>query len=250
MSASKPRYVTLVTGATKGIGRAVSDRLTADGHHVVGIARGADATFPGDLIQCDMLDSVALAAALSDIAKRFSFDNVVNGFGLVERASIADITPQHLDKVIGSNVYTAIACTQAVLPHFLGKKRGRIVNIASRAMLGRPGSSIYSAAKAALVGLSRAWALELATKGITVNVVAPGTTDTDNFRRVNPPNTPDQPAGQPKTPDWSRIVPMQRIGDPKEVAAAVGYFLSDDAAYTTGQVMYVCGGLSVGTAQI
>lgn len=249
MSTKSP-YVTLVTGATKGIGRAVSDMLAADGQHVVGMARGSDASFPGDLIQCDLADSAALAATLAEVAKKYSVDHVVNGVGLVERASLADISTPHLDRMLYSNVYTAVACTQAMLPHMLAKKRGRVINIASRAMLGRPGSSVYAAAKAALVGLSRSWALELATSGVTVNVVAPGTTDTENFRRVNPPNTGEQPAGQPKTPDWSRIVPMGRIGDPKEVAAAIRYFLSDEAAYTTGQVMYVCGGLSIGTAQI
>jgi 3-oxoacyl-[acyl-carrier protein] reductase len=246
MTSKAPATVTLVTGATKGIGRAIAERLSADGGHVVGLARGADPTFPGDLVQCDMLNPDHLAAALSDIVRRFEFDGLVNGFGMVERANISDISRRQLETLFQANLYSAIACTQALLPQFLQKGRGRIVNIGSRALLGRPGSSIYSAAKAALVGLSRSWALELAAKGITVNVVAPGTTDTDGFRRTNPPNTPDRPASEPATPDWARIVPMQRIGEPREIAAAVCYFLSEDAAYTTGQVVYVCGGLSVG----
>lgn len=245
-SSGAPRLTTLVTGATKGIGRAVAERLNADGGHVVGIARAADPSFPGDLIQCDMLDPDQVQATLADIVRRFKFDALVNAFGMVERATIGDISRRQVETLFQANVYTAIACTQAVLPQFLARGRGRIVNIGSRALLGRPGSSIYSAAKAALLGLSRSWALELATKGITVNVVAPGTTDTDGFRRANPPNTPDQPANRPATPDWARVVPMRRLGQPGEIAAAVRYFLSDEAAYTTGQVVYVCGGLSLG----
>ena len=110
-------------------------------------------------------------------------------------------------------------------------------------MLGRSGRSVYSAAKAGIVGLTRTMALELAPHGITVNCISPGPIATENFKRLNP-RVGNEPTALEKA------VPMGRLGDPKEIAAAAAYFLSDEAAFTTGQVLHVCGGLSVGFAPI
>lgn len=240
--AAKP--ITLVTGASRGIGRAVAETMAAQGHRVIGIARKADdATFPGELIACDVLDAAKRKAILADICGRYVIDNLVNNVGLTANADIEDITPEHYHAVMEANVASAIAATQAVLPRMRERKKGRIVNTASRAMLGRSGRSVYSAAKAGIVGLTRTLALELAADGITVNCVSPGPIATENFKRLNP-RTGNEPTALEKA------VPMRRLGEPREVAGAVAYFLSDEAAFTTGQVLHVCGGLSVGFAAI
>ena len=236
--------VTLVTGASRGIGRAVAEMMAAKGHRVVGIARkSGDATFPGELLACDVLDVANRKAVLADIAARYAIDNLVNNVGLTANADIEEITPEHFHAVIEANVASAIAATQAVLPAMRARGRGRIVNTASRAMLGRSGRSVYSAAKAGIVGLTRTMALELAPHGITVNCISPGPIATENFKRLNP-RVGNEPTALEKA------VPMGRLGDPKEIAAAAAYFLSDEAAFTTGQVLHVCGGLSVGFAPI
>ena len=238
------KQVTLVTGASRGIGRAIAEMMAAKGHHVVGIARKAgDATFPGELFACDVLDAGARKSVLADICARYAIDNLCNNVGLTANADIADITAEHYHAVMEANVASAIAATQAVLPAMRARKKGRIVNTASRAMLGRSGRSVYSAAKAGIVGLTRTMALELASDGITVNCVSPGPIATENFKRLNP-RVGNEPTALEKA------VPMGRLGDPREIAGAVAYFLSEEAAFTTGQVLHVCGGLSVGFASM
>lgn len=232
--------ITLVTGASRGIGRAVAEMMAAKGHRVVGLARTAgDATFPGELLACDVLDAAGRKAVLADICARYSVDNLVNNVGLTANANIEDITPEHYYAVMEANVASAIAATQAVLPAMRARGKGRIVNMASRAMLGRTGRSVYSAAKAGVVGLTRTLSQELAADGITVNCISPGPIATENFKRLNP-RVGNEPTALEKA------VPVGRLGEPSEIAAAVAYFLSDGAAFTTGQVLHVCGGLSVG----
>jgi NAD(P)-dependent dehydrogenase (short-subunit alcohol dehydrogenase family) len=130
-------------------------------------------------------------------------------------------------------------CTQACVSGMRARKRGRIVNLGSRAMYGRVGRGGYAAAKAAVVGMTRTWALELAKDGITVNCVAPGPIATDGFRAQNPSDSP-------VTKSLLASVPVGRMGEPREIAATVEFLLSDDAGFMTGQVLNVCGGLTVG----
>lgn len=236
---SRP-FVTLVTGASRGIGRAMAELMASRGHYVIGIARsGHDSTFPGELISCDVLDEAQRNSVFASIASRYPVDNLVNNVGLTANANLEAITPQHYHAVMEANVASAITAAKAVLPAMRQMRRGRIVNIASRAMLGRTGRSVYSAAKAGIVGLTRTWALELAPDRITVNCISPGPIATENFLSLNP-----RVAGEPSA--LERAVPMGRLGDPREIAAAAAYFLSEEAAFTTGQTLHVCGGLSVG----
>lgn len=132
---------------------------------------------------------------------------------------------------------------QAVVPQMKAMRHGRIVNIASRAALGKPLRSVYSATKAAMLGLTRTWALELAPYGITVNCIGPGPIATDLFRAANPPDSP-------QTQAILATVPAGRLGEPEEIAHAVSFFAHRHAAFTTGQVLYVCGGMTVGLAAI
>ncbi len=231
--------VTLVTGATRGIGRAISQVLVMQGHRIVGIARAkGDAAFPGEVVLADLRDEKSLASALATVVARHRITGLVNNAGLNHIQRLGQIELGAFDEVIAVNLRAAIQCAQAVLPAMLDARFGRIVNITSRALLGRANTSSYSAAKAGLVAITRCWALELADKGITVNAVGPGPTETEMWNKNNPPNSPTTKAHIAR-------IPVGRMGQPEEIAGAVAYFMSEQAAFTTGQHLFVCGGLSI-----
>jgi 3-oxoacyl-[acyl-carrier protein] reductase len=229
----------LVTGASKGIGRGISERLARAGHHVVGIARGADPDFPGELILIDLKDSAGSAARFAELAARFSFDGVVNNVGVspADRFGMLDVSD--LERLFRINLHPMIHASQAILPTLLKKGWGRIVNISSVSVLGMADRNAYAASKAAMCSLTRSWALELADKGITVNAVAPGAIITPMFRRSH------EPGGHWEQRVTARI-PMHRCGRPEEIGATVEFLMSEDAGYITGQTIFVDGGLSAG----
>lgn len=231
----------LVTGASKGIGLALAHRLTRDGHKVVGLARGANAEFPGTLVPVDLADTRATDAVLADLTGRFSFDGVVNNVGLVRPQRLGSVDLSALEDVMRVNLHPALQAVQALLPGMTERGWGRIVNITSLTVLGAVERTAYAAAKAALVSFSRSWALELATSGITVNAVSPGPTETELFRANNQPGS----EGEGR---YLSAVPMRRFGRPEEIAAAIAFLLSEDAGFITGQTLHVDGGASVGKA--
>jgi 3-oxoacyl-[acyl-carrier protein] reductase len=177
----------LVSGASKGIGRALAHRLARRGDRVVGMARTDDPSFPGDLRTVDLTDREATSAALCEIVSDYRIDAVVNNVGLVRPQLLEEVTLDALDAVLDVNVRTAVQMTQAALPAMRETGWGRVVNIASLVAIGAPQRTAYAAAKAALISCTRGWALELATTGITVNAVAPGPTETELFREKQRP---------------------------------------------------------------
>jgi NAD(P)-dependent dehydrogenase (short-subunit alcohol dehydrogenase family) len=231
----------LVTGASKGIGRALSARLADQGHHVIGVARGADPGFPGRLVSIDLADSAASAEAFAALAREYEFDGVVNNVGLARMHNVGEIDLKDVDDILRVNLHSTIQTVQAILPTLRAKGWGRIVNISSLTVIGIARRSAYAAAKAAVNSLTRTWATELAETGITVNAVAPGPVETEMFRR----NTP---AGSEAEQRFLSLIPMRRLGKPEEIAAAIAFLLSDDAGFITGQTLFVDGGGSIGKA--
>lgn len=231
---------TVITGATRGIGFAIAERLAAAGQIVIGIARNKpDLDFPGTLFLGDMSSGSDVKRVLAEIGANHAVDNVVNNLGVANPQPLAEVDSTIFLSTIDINLGLAIKVTQAFLPAMKAKQRGRVLNISSRAALGRELRTSYSAAKAGMIGMTRSWALELARDGITANVLAPGLTDTGMLRQNNP--------------DIERraaAIPMGRLGRPADVAAAAEFLVSDDAAYITGQVLYVCGGLSIGHTHV
>ncbi|HVZ91057.1 MAG TPA: SDR family oxidoreductase [Rhizomicrobium sp.] len=229
----------LVTGATKGIGRALSQRLADSGHRVVGVAREKDPGFPGILTSIDLADSRASSEAFADLARRYAFDGVVNNAGLARLHPVGEIELADVDDMLRVNLHATIRTVQAILPTLKEKGWGRIVNVTSLVTVGIAMRSGYAAAKAAVNSLTRTWAIELAETGITVNAVAPGPVETEMFRR----NTP---AGSEAEGRFLSMIPMRRLGNPEEIAAAIAFLLSEDAGFITGQILFVDGGGSIG----
>ena len=231
----------LITGATLGIGRATVNRVARAGCEVIGIARRPpESGFPGAFYACDLLDERATARTLDAIRSAHQVAGLVNNAGLNHVQGIDEVELDKFHDIVAINLRAVVQCAQAVLPGMRAQGYGRIVNISSRGALGRYGRTSYGAAKAGVIGMTRTWALELAGDGITANVVSPGPVATEMFMRNNA-EIVDRFAAE---------VPMRRLGEPDEIAAAIEFLLSRDASFVTGQVLHVCGGSSVGGSPI
>lgn len=231
----------LVTGGAQGIGRAIAELGASRGWDVVVIDR--EPAPVGRSIPADLSDPAATAAALTEALAGGPITRLVNNVGAVFPAALEDQTLEQVDAAFGLNLRCAVQCTQALLPGMKEAGFGRIVNMASRAALGKELRTAYAATKAGLIGVTRVWALELGASGITVNALGPGPIATELFTRANPPD-------DPRTRAIVESVPVKRVGTPEDVAHAAGFFLDERAGFVTGQVLYVCGGLTVGTAPL
>ena len=233
----------LITGGAGGIGRAIARRAEAEGWRPVTLdLRAPEDPLPNEaFIACDLADLAAARAALAEAAARHAPTWLVNNVGIVRPAPLEETTAEDLAAVMEVNLRSAVLAAQALLPAMREAGFGRIVNIASRAALGKELRTAYAASTAGLIGLTRTWALELAAQGITVNAIGPGPIATELFRRANPDNSP-------RTRAIIEDVPMKRLGTPEDIAHAAAFLLDDRAGFVTGQVVYVCGGLTVGMA--
>jgi len=237
--------IALVTGASRGIGRAIAVMLAERGAHVVAASRGENAKpvadeitaagRAGEWIALDVTEPEACETAVAGVLQRHGrIDILVNNAGITKDQLMLRMKRGDWDAVLGTNLTAAFVLTQAALKPMLKQRGGRIVSISSVVgQAGNAGQANYAASKAGLIGFSKAVALEVASRGITVNVVAPGLIDTDMTRAIT------ESAHQ----EWASKIPLKRLGSPADVAAAVCFLASDEASYITGQVLAVNGGM-------
>jgi len=237
--------IALVTGASRGIGRAIAVMLAERGAHVVAASRGENAKpvadeitaagRAGEWIALDVTEPEGCERAVAGVLQRHGrIDILVNNAGITKDQLMLRMKRGDWDAVLGTNLTAAFVLTQAALKPMLKQRGGRIVSISSVVgQAGNAGQANYAASKAGLIGFSKAVALEVASRGITVNVVAPGLIDTDMTRAIT------ESAHQ----EWASKIPLKRLGSPADVAAAVCFLASDEASYITGQVLAVNGGM-------
>jgi 3-oxoacyl-[acyl-carrier protein] reductase len=237
--------VALVTGASRGIGRAIATRLASQGAKVVAAARGDNAREAADAIVAaggaaepltlDVTESEAIEAAVSGVLERHGrVDILVNNAGITRDQLMLRLKRGDWDAVLATNLTSAFTLTQAVLKPMIRQRAGRIICISSVVgQSGNAGQANYAASKAGLIGFAKSVALEVASRNITVNVVAPGMIETDMTRAI---------ADQARE-EWESRIPLKRLGTPDDVAAAVCFLASDEASYITGQVLAVNGGM-------
>lgn len=238
--AAEGGYV-LVTGGARNIGRAIVERLHADGYSPIILDLVNPEADVGEFHRVDLSRPDDIARTLKTVLERRPVTRLVNCVGIVKPALLKDVTIADFDAVIALNLRCAVQCVQALVPGMREKHFGRIVSISSRTALGKELRTSYSASKAALQGVTKTWALELAADGITANAVAPGTIETTAFYQNNPRD-------DPRTQAIIDAIPAGRIGTPADVAHAVSFFLEDRSSFVNGQILYVCGGLTVGRA--
>ena len=241
--------VALVTDGSRGIGRGICVALAEAGARVVvnyaGNEQAAAQTLElvraagsdGELARFDVSDPDAVASSIAEIAKRNgALDVLVNNAGISIDQLLLRVKPEHLERTMSVNVGGALFCSKAAMRVMIRARRGRIVNLSSVVgETGNPGQAVYSASKAAVIGLTKSLAREYASRGVTVNCVAPGFIETDMTGAL--PDTVKD--------DAIARTPLGRMGQPSDIAAAVLYLASDEASFVTGQVIRVNGGMQI-----
>jgi 3-oxoacyl-[acyl-carrier protein] reductase len=237
--------IAIVTGASRGIGRGIAVMLAARGAHVVAAARGENAAATvaeiegagrnAEAAALEVTDAASIDAMIAGVLGRHGrVDILVNNAGITRDQLMLRMKRDDWDDVIATNLTPAFVLVQAALKPMIKQRSGRIISISSVVgQTGNAGQANYAASKAGLIGFSKALARELASRNITVNVVAPGLIETDMTKAIT-----EKAQG-----DWAAQIPLGRLGTTADVAAAVCFLASDEASYITGQVLAVNGGM-------
>jgi 3-oxoacyl-[acyl-carrier protein] reductase len=243
---STEKKIALVTGATRGIGKAIALRLAKAGNFVIGTATSDDgaksitqyltsAGFSGEGYTLNVSKTEEIAKLIDTIVEKHGAIHIlVNNAGITRDGLSMRMKEEDWQAVIDTNLSSVFHVSKACIKHMMKSRFGRIINISSVvAFSGNPGQANYCAAKAGIIGLTKALAIETATRGITINSIAPGFIQTDMTEKLND----DQKNAILKN------IPMQKMGTPDDIACAAAFIASDDAAYITGQTFHVNGGL-------
>jgi 3-oxoacyl-(acyl-carrier-protein) reductase len=234
-----------VTGASRGIGRAIAERLAAGGATVICVARGsnADATAAAitgnggkaEAIGVDVTDTTAVDGLIKTVVERHGqLDILISNAGITRDQLMLRMKRSDWDDVLATHLTAAFSLCQAALRPMIRARAGRIVAIGSVVgQMGNAGQANYAASKAGLIGICKSLAREVASRNVTVNVVAPGLIETDMTKAIT----------ETARTDWSAQIPLGRMGSPADIAAAVCFLASDEASYITGQVLAVNGGM-------
>jgi 3-oxoacyl-[acyl-carrier protein] reductase len=236
--------VALVTGASRGIGAAIADRLANDGARVIGTATTADGAARitetlsargGRGVVLDVTSQDSIDAVIADIdAKEGAIGILCNNAGITRDMLLLRMKQDDWDAVLQTNLASVFRLSKAVLRGMMKARKGRIISIASIVGLtGNPGQANYAAAKAGMIGFTKSLAREVGSRGITANVVAPGFIDTDMTRALN----------ETQRETLNGQIPLARLGLPSDIAAAVAFLASADASYITGETLHVNGGM-------
>jgi 3-oxoacyl-[acyl-carrier protein] reductase len=236
--------VALVTGASRGIGAAIADRLANDGARVIGTATTADGAAriteslsarSGRGVVLDVTSQDSIDAVIADIdAKEGAIGILCNNAGITRDMLLLRMKQDDWDAVLQTNLASVFRLSKAVLRGMMKARKGRIISIASIVGLtGNPGQANYAAAKAGMIGFTKSLAREVGSRGITANVVAPGFIDTDMTRALN----------ETQRETLNGQIPLARLGLPSDIAAAVAFLASADASYITGETLHVNGGM-------
>ena len=245
--------VAIITGGARGIGKAIAIKMVQESAAVglLDIAPGEVSRAADELkglggkalgIKVDVSSKEQVVQGVEQVLSQFGrVDILVNNAGIVRPALLEDVKDGDWDEVVGTNLKGAFFCTRAVLPFMKKDRYGKIINLSSRTSLGKELRTVYGATKAALIGVTRTWALELAQYNINVNAIAPGPIATELFTAANPANSP-------RTQAIINEIPLKRMGQPEDVANLTAFLASDESSFITGQVIFICGGLTVGLA--
>lgn len=241
----QPRGVTVVTGGNRGIGLAIVEQILSDGGEVVSLSRQTPELKHSRLhnVSVDLADRQATRQVMADVVTSHEVLNVVHNAGVIRPALIEDVELNDLDYLTELHLATMVSLVQATLPAMKHAGYGRIVGVSSRGALGLQTRTNYSATKAGMFGMLRTWALELGPRGVTSNCIAPGPVETDMFDEIMGDD-------QERVNKLAKAIPVGRLGAAQDVAAASRFFLSPGAGFVTGQVLYVCGGTSIGSVVI
>ncbi len=242
---SDKAMVTIVTGGSAGIGLKICEDIAATGQIVISLARRAPQIDNKNFLfrEVDLADRQACGEVAAELVQQYPITRIVHNAGIIRPALLEDATLDDLDYLSQLHLGSMMQLTQAALPYMKEVGFGRIIGISSRGALGMTTRSNYAATKSGMFGLLRSWSLELAPFGITANCVAPGPIETDMFYEI-------ATGGEEQKKQIESGIPMQRLGQAADVSHAVNLFLSEQAGFITGQVLYVCGGTSIGSLKI
>ncbi|MBL4744086.1 MAG: 3-oxoacyl-ACP reductase FabG [Cycloclasticus sp.] len=240
------KTIALVTGASRGIGKAIAQQLAQDGFYVIGTAtsdHGAEAISEylaesGKGMKLNVADAESITSVLKDITSSVGAPTVlVNNAGITRDNLVLRMKDEEWDDIITTNLSSIFRVSKGCLRGMMKNRKGRIVSIASVVgVTGNAGQANYAAAKAGIIGFSKSLAKEVGSRNITVNTVAPGFIDTDMTKAL----------GDDQRAALLQGVPLARLGDPEEIANAVSFLCSDKAAYITGETLHVNGGMYMG----